>query len=326
MLSRWRSLIVLLAVVAVTAACESGAAREADRDEPTIAVLRAVGESPTEAAFFAALRQAGFVPDRRLDVLPVDPTEAHPDPDDAAAALRRWDQQGADLVLALSSLGAITALETVPDTPVLFLSFDPVAVGLVEDEDRPEGTTGVTFRVPVDRTLDLVRRAIPDMETVGVIVAAEDPPAPAHAEQIQTVAGELGMRVVTASYDDPARIERAVGSLADGGADAILIATAPTAARYTEEVLTHAEARRLPVIANSSLADGALLVLHPDPDELGRQLGAQAVRLLSGSSPSSVPVEDPRRFRLKVDTTVASELGFEVPPDVLREADEVVLP
>jgi putative tryptophan/tyrosine transport system substrate-binding protein len=315
---------VLLAAIA--SACQLGRAQEPQEAEAAIAILRAVPSSTSDPALLETLRRAGYVPGRNLTVLPDDADEAYPDPSEAAQAVERWVADGADVIIAFSSVGAAVALETAPETPVLFLSFEPVAAGLVPDDGTPDRATGVTFRTPVDRTLDLTARAISGLETIGVLYAAEDPPAPVYAALVEEVAPRFGIEVVREGHRGEHDVEAAVDRLADAGVDAVLIATAPTGIQAAPLAVARATEHRLPVIANSNGVAGAMIFLYPDPTEVGRQLGQQAVRLLSGSTPSAVPVEDPRRFLITIDTVAAERIGIEVPRDVLREANEVVLP
>lgn len=143
------TLLVLLALVAaVVTGC-------ADDPPPTrtIAFLRAVPASDNEAVFLPSLAELGF-PRERLRVLGAD--EVHAEPEAAEAAVRRWVDDGADLVVALSTGSAQAAARVTSTVPILFLLNDPRVAGLVDDERRPErNLTGGTYRVPADRVLAL---------------------------------------------------------------------------------------------------------------------------------------------------------------------------
>lgn len=322
-----RSPTGLLAVGVVAALVAGGCAGDAPGGEPevTVAFLRAVGgTASTEPSFVATLRAAGYVEGDDLTLLAPDPDEAYPDPEAAAEAVERWVAEGVDLIVALSSSGALVAAETAPDVDVLFLSTDPTATGLVDDEDAPEGRlTGVSFRVPSDRTLALAQRAVPGLDAVGLAYPPSDPAALAHRDAVVAAAEELGIELLLAEFTDGVDVDDAVGELAAAGADALLVSTSPVATRALEETGTAAADRRLPVIANTTLASFALVSLTADTTELGRQLGRQAVRLLAGESPATVPVEDPNRFVLTLSSEAAAALDLELDPGLVREADAV---
>ncbi|HEX2152432.1 MAG TPA: ABC transporter substrate-binding protein [Acidimicrobiia bacterium] len=318
---------LLAGLLTVASACgEQSATLSSSRIETkTIAILRAVPSTPsTIPALLDELRAAGFSQGLNLTVLGGDPEATYPDADDARAVVEEWQGMGVDLILALSSGGARAALDA-SDVHVLFISNDPLTAGLVDDEQRPGGrATGVTFRVPPDRTLDLARRLLPDLESVGIAVPEDDPAAAAHLTTVQTAGDELGIELVVETFGDDNGVRAAVGRVAEKGVGALWLSNSPAASLVTEETGAAAEELRLPVISNSPLAPWALVALTPDTDELGRQLGRQAARLLSRSTVQAVPVEDPRRFVLTLNTSVADDLGIEIPDGLLREATVVI--
>lgn len=318
----------LAAVALVAALLASGCgADDADVAQPDVSVafLRAVaGAASTEPSFVATLRAAGYVEGDNLTLLDADADVAYPDPEAAAAAVEGWVEQGVDLIVALSSSGAMVAAATAPDVDVLFLSTDPTATGLVEDEDEPEGRlTGVSFRVPADRTLSLAQRAVPGLDSVGLAYPPSDPAALAHRDAVVAAAEDLGIELPLAEFTDATDVGAAVDQLVAAGADAILVSTSPVATRALAETGTAAARHHLPVIANTTLADFALVSLTADTVELGRQLGRQAARLLAGASPATVPVEDPNRFVLTLGGEAAASLGLVLDPGLVREADLV---
>jgi putative tryptophan/tyrosine transport system substrate-binding protein len=313
--------VALLGLVVTACSTQAGA----ERDVATIAVLRALPSGTGEVPLLDELRVAGFVPGRSLEVLAADADEAYPEPADAEAAVRGWVVAGADLIVAMSTAGAVAAHAAAPDVNVLFLSNDPMATGLVNDERRPEGRlTGATYRVPSDRTLTLLQRLIPDVAVIGLPYPADDPAAAAHRDAVAAAAQQLDLELLTEEFTDDSDVTAAVDRLAQQGAEVLMLSSSPTAIRAFPPTQAAVERHGLPAIANSNAADFALLSLYPDSDELQRQMGRQAARLLSGSSPSAVPVEDPRRFVVRVNAGVAAALDITITAEVQREADEVV--
>ena len=312
-------------VAAVLAAACSFTSSAAPEEVATVGFLRAVaGTEAGQSAMVDEFRRSGFTPGRNLELLGADTSEAYADPELAAQTLDRWREAGLDVLVALSTSGASVAREVAPQVPVVFVVNDPVAVGLVSSEDTPDGQlTGVTYRVPADRTLDIARRAIPDLTRIGFLYPADDPAAPPHQEAVAGAARALGLGMDAEPFSDADDVERAVGVLADAGVQAIVIANAPRSFGALEQITEAATARGLPTIANTSVAEGALVILAPNSEELFRQVGRQAVRILRGAVPSEVPVEDPRQFDVLLDANVADALGIELPEDLIREADDV---
>ncbi len=321
---RLAATLVVVALALVAPGC--GRSGDGGGSEATIAFLRAVAGAPsTEPAFLAELAAAGYRAGDNLTVLAEDPALAYPDPDDAAAVVRSWRDEGVDLVVALSSSGAMVAAAEAPDVDVLFLSNDPVSSGLVGDREQPEGrSSGVTFQVPADRTLELAARALVGVSRFGLVYPPSDPAAIANREAMTSAAAARDVELHTAEFDDGDDLDEAVAAVVAAGAQALVVSTSPAATRLLTETEAAAAARGLPLVANTSLVASAVVSLYPDSDELGRQLGRQAARLLSGAAPGSVPVEDPRRFMVRINQRVAAGLGFAIPDAVLLEANDVV--
>ena len=312
--------IAALGLLVVAAACSSGGG--SDTAAPArIGILRAVTppDQEPQQVLLAELAKAGYEGDR-LTVHGKQQSEVYPDPADAEAVARRWAERGVDVILALSTSSAKAAAAGAPGTPILFLANDPVAAGLVKSERAPEGhLTGVTFRVPADRTLDVARRVVPGLHTVGLLYPSTDPAAASARENASRAAATLRITLRGAAFDTDAGVGPAVETLRAGGAQAILLANAPATVRSFPAIKAAARAARLPVIANTT-ADFALAVLSPDTNELYRQIARQLLLLLDGTAPSDIPVEDPAQFMLTVNATVAAELGIPVDERALSDA------
>ncbi len=314
--------LVVASALLVPAACGNGV----DDSTHVVAFLRAV-PTGNNAPILDELADAGLVEGENLSLLPDDSERTtYPTEEEARDAVRAWVEEGVDLIFAFSSTGAAVAEEHAPGVPVVFLVNDPRAVGLVEHESAPEGhLTGVTFRVPADRTLDLARRAVPGLTTVGLLSPGSDPAARPHREVLTAVAAELGIEVVSQAFAGKADVASAVGTLAEAGVDAVVVVNAPTAVRVARQIVAAATERGLPVVANTAFVEGAVVVLEPETDALLAQLGRQAARVLDGAAVEDVPVEDPARYRVVLDAGKASELGLpELPPALIRQADEVL--
>lgn len=290
----------------------------------TVAFLRTVPGGGNDAALVDELQRAGYKRGANLRFLAGDLAETHTDPTDVAATVKGWVGQGVDIIFAFSSRGARAARDAAPNTNILFLVNDPVAVGLVADRDAPEGRlTGVTFRVPADRSLSLAQRAIPSATRVGLISSSTDPAAAPHRDAVVEAARTLGVTLIQDSFADDAGVAPAVERLIRSKVGYVFISNSPTGI-LARTLIQKAVAGRVPIVANTSVVDFALVTLEPDVDELYRQLGRQAARVLDGSAPIDVPVEDPRRYRVILHRGVAATFGITFPQDLVREADLVV--
>jgi putative tryptophan/tyrosine transport system substrate-binding protein len=295
-----------------------------DEPEMTIGFLRAVGVAQeSQDALLDEMAGEGWVEGENLTVLGGSADVAHEDPEDAAAAAREMVDDGADLLITLASTSAIAARDADLGVPILFLVNDPMAAGLVTDERAPDGNlTGLSFRVPPDRTLDVLT-SLGGIERVGVLAPRDDPAADGYRADFMDAADQLGLEAIDAEFTSEEDAGDAVRAAAEAGADAIAIVSAPATVRAFPAIEAAALEAGLPVIANTKVAEFALIVLSPDSDAVYRQLGRQAARILDGTEVSDVPVEDPASFVLTLRAAAADQLGIELPDELVARADEV---
>lgn len=321
-----RAALAFCLASAVSTGCGTSERTE-DPDVKKIAYLKSVAtpDSPVDQAFTDELLQRGFVEGRNLAIIGGSGNEVFPDPAKATEAVKEWEEEGVDVIVAYSTSGAEVARDHAPGAKVLFLVNDPQAAGFVKDERRPEGRmTGVTFRIPADRMLSLARRILPGLQRIGLPYPPADPAAVPSRDQFALAAQDQGLVLIAEEFKDTSDLPVAIGKLVStDGVQLLLASVSPTATRALPELAETAALYRVPFAANVATAEGALLTLSPDSSSIGSQLGRQAARLLNGASPASVPVEDPRKFQIGLSQKVAQELGVVIPADVVREADVV---
>lgn len=315
----------LLAVILVAASTLVACGSDGKPDR-TIAVLRTVPiPKENEQALLDELDTAGWSTDDNLTFLDPDPSEIHADPDDAAKTVRRWLGDDVDLIVALSTPSAMAASkEGGEKTKVLTLANDPVASGLLDDPDAPEGNiTGVAYRTPADRTIDVASRLSAGIDTVGVLWPSDDVAAAPVRKALADAARSLSVKVVDESFAGVDDAGRAVDALAAAGAQVVIVVNSSATVRAYDDIAAALDRAKLPSVSNIVTATFATVVLAPDPIAAYRQLGRQGARLLGGASVKDVPLEDPGEFHLTVRTERAAALGVRLSSDLVAQADEL---
>jgi len=250
----------------------------------------------------------------------------HTDEAETEQTVRDWLRKGVELIVALSTRTAAAAAKAAPTTPVLVLSTDPSATGLVKNERHPEGhVTGASYRVPADRTLALANDAFSglDVKRVGCLQPASDPAAVPARAALARGADALGMELICATFTSPDDVPNAVQQVLGAHVDIIVLVNAPATAIAFPQLRFVLSKTTVPVIGNQP-ADFAVLTLSPDSRVVYRTMGRQAARLLQGTPVADVPVEDPGRFVLVVNLPAAARIGRTIAPSVLKRADQVV--
>jgi len=220
------------------------------------------------------------------------------------------------------------ATKTIPI--VMVLSVDPVATGIVDSLARPGGNiTGLT-RLTRDlsgKRLELLTEAVPGISRVGVLWDA-NAPAPAIAfKEYETAARALKVKLQSLEVRGPdPDLEVAFQAAAKGGAKALITVRNPVLNRYTKRIVDLAIKNRLPSMyeRSDSVEAGGLVSYSANDAENFKRAAYFVDRILKGTKPADLPVEQPMKFELVINLKTAKQIGLTIPQSVLYRADKVI--
>jgi len=236
-----------------------------------------------------------------------------------------------DVTVAISDASVRAMLAATPATPiVMVVGADPVAFGFVASIARPGGmVTGLafqTFEGDVKR-LQLLREAMPDARRFGYLRPPGPIPSRA-AELLEEAARRLNIEVTTRSLArlEPAAYEAVFAAMRGEGVAGVLVASAQAFSAETQRFGPIAQSFGLPTICewDYMARTGCVLAYGHDLAYSHRRVGEYAARILKGSSPADLPVEQPDAWKLTVNLSAATRVGLAFPPSVLVRADEVI--
>ena len=221
--------------------------------------------------------------------------------------------------------GATTTIPT-----VFAVSDDPVRLGLVASLGRPGGNlTGINFFTAelTAKRLTLLHELVPTAVRVAALV---NPANAAIAEptlrDLEAAARAMGLQIRVLSASTIREINTAFASFVHERPDALFVTGDPFLVSRRMQ-LTHLASRHA-VPAAYSVRDyaeaGGLMTYGTNVTEAWRQVGVYAGRILKGAKPADLPVVQPTKFELVINTQAASLLGLTVPPMLLARADEVI--
>ena len=222
---------------------------------------------------------------------------------------------------------AMAATRTIPI--VFVIGADPVKFGLVASLNRPGGNvTGVSFlgNQLVAKQLGLLNELIPGATNFGFLVNPNNPNAESDTNSARLAADALGRKTIVVKARTREDIDQAFAQLNKERANALLISADPLFSGSREQLAALAARHALPTMFNSrefALA-GGLLSYGPDQADAYREAGIYVGRILMGEKPSNLPVVQPTKFELLINTKTARSLGLNVPPLLLARAGEVV--
>jgi putative ABC transport system substrate-binding protein len=233
-----------------------------------------------------------------------------------------------DVLLASGTSSVLLTKDTAGAISVVFVAaVDPVAMGLVPGLARPSGTiTGITTVAEElnGKRLELLRQLIPNLSTVAFLVRADSPATAEHTKLAERATRTLGVRLQVIAMGDPSELDRAFSSAQGAGALLVVDDSVFTAERA--KIAELALKNQLPTMYGhrDMVVAGGLMTYGPDYGDLYRRAAAYVHKVLKGTKPSDLPVEQPTKFELIINLKTAKALGLEVPPTLLARADEVI--
>ena len=235
-----------------------------------------------------------------------------------------------DVIYAIAGAAFLKAAATT--VPVVALSGDPIAMGLVQSLARPGGNiTGVSVDIGPTlhaKRIELLREAFPalsDLVYVNLRASWEAFMGPAMRVAAEKTATRLLPQLIEApaSEDD---YRRAIAEGARAGGNAIMMGDSPLALRYRSAIVAAVAEVKLPAMYTfpESVEAGGLMAYSFDLKELNRRAAANIDAILGGTHPGDIPYYQPTTFRLWLNLGTARTLGITFPPWILGLADRVI--
>ena len=214
--------------------------------------------------------------------------------------------------------------------PIVFLThFDPVESGFVASLARPGGNvTGRTFMSPdlAAKRLQLLREIVPGISRVALMANTAHPGTQSMLAHFQTSAQALGVRLEIVEPKSPDEFEGAFATIVRKGVGALHVNLDPLFMENRPRLIQLAMTHRLPTTYDvRQFADGGGLMSY-GPSVLGevRRAAVQVDRILKGTRPADLPVEQPTTFELVVNLKTAKAIGLTIPQSLLQRADKVL--
>lgn len=227
----------------------------------------------------------------------------------------------------LSALAAQAATSTIP---IVFTgSDDPVKLGLVASYNRPGGNAtgiGLLNAVLTAKRFELLRELTPGTVTFGVLVNPNNPTTAGQLIDVQDAARPTGRQLQVLNASNEHDIDMAFATLALHSASALFVGADPLFSNRRDQLITLANRYAMPAMYNQReiAAAGGLISYGPSFQDGYRQSGIYAGRILKGEKPGDLPVVQPTKFELVINTKTAKLLGLAVPDKLLALADEVI--
>jgi ABC-type uncharacterized transport system substrate-binding protein len=325
-----RAFISAMAGGLLAAPC-SAEAQQAAAKVPRIGFLAlyASANPRLREAFLQGLRDLGYVEGRNVVI----------EYRSAEGKLERLPALAAEVValkvdVIVTGGGTPTALavkEATRTLPIVFTSAtDPVTDGLVTSLAHPGGNvTGLSNLAPelVGKCLEQLKEAVPQVSLIavlwqpGAVGGRTDMLKPA-----EVAARALGVRLQIVEARGPADFDRAFSDMTRARAGALAVLGSAIFNSERRRLVDLAAKHRLPTVHTSRdfVDAGGLMTYGPNLADLFRRAAAYVDKILKGTKPGDLPVEQPTKFELLINLKTAKALGLTIPPSLLQRADQVI--
>jgi putative ABC transport system substrate-binding protein len=238
---------------------------------------------------------------------------------------------GPDVLLAQSSPSVVALRQMTTTIPIVFtMVTDPVGQGFVESLAHPGGNvTGFSDfnALMAGKWLEMLTQVTPPVSRVAVLYnSATAPYAGLMMRAIEDAAPSFAISAKAAPCRDDAEIESVIAELSRGARGGLLVLTDIFAIVHRDTILTAAAQRRLPTVyfARSFTEAGGLMSYGIDYADLFLRSAAYLDRILKGTSPSDLPVQQPTKFELAINLRTAKARDITLSTMLLATADEVI--
>jgi len=285
---------------------------------PTAAMLR---------AFRDALREHGYVEGQNLSIADRWPQGSSEQISDIAAEFVR---SNVDIIVAWTTPASLAAKAATATIPIVMVGVgDPVGTGLVRSLARPGGNiTGFVNLAPdlSTKQAQLLVEVVPRIRSVGIVCNPSNPALTVLLRDVEDAIRILGLEFHTVDARLPQEFESAFARLSAKGVQGVVVVPDGSVIEHRRMIAALAQKTRLPTMfqRRENVAAGGLMSYGPDlPDQL-RQAAFYVDRILKGTKPTDLPVQQATKIELVINLKTAKALGLTIPPTLLGLADEVI--
>jgi putative ABC transport system substrate-binding protein len=285
------------------------------------------GQTAGNESFRRELRALGYVEGQNITI---EYRSAEGKPERFAALADELVRLKVDVLLTPGTPATLAAKNATKTIPIVFTGVaDPVPTGLVDKLSRPGGNiTGFTeiSEVLAGKRLELLKESIAKLSRVAVLWNPRNPGNAQQWKESQIASRVLGLQVFSIEVSSADNYESAIRKAAKSNNGALAVAQDSLAQFNLKLIADLATKNRLPAIypRGEFVESGGLMSYGPSPDETYKRAASMVDKILKGTKPADIPVEQPTKFELMINLKTATVLGITIPPVVMMRAEKVI--
>jgi putative ABC transport system substrate-binding protein len=277
--------------------------------------------------FLRRLRELGYVEGKNITI---EYRSADDKLDRLPALAGELVRLNVDVLVTVATPAAIAGKNATRTIPVVFIVVaDPVAAGLIDSLARPGGNiTGLTniAAVLAGKRLELLKETVPKLSRVALLWDSQNPGSAQAWKESQLPARELGLQIHSMEVSSADKFEGAFKDATKARSAALAATPNALALSNRKQIVELAAKTRLPAIyfREEFVESGGLMSYGADLDDHYRRAAIYVDKILKGTKPADLPVEQPTKFELVINLKTAKQIGLTIPPNVLARADKVI--
>jgi putative ABC transport system substrate-binding protein len=319
-----QSAIVMCALLLVLAAA-AGAQQPAHT--PRVGILFMGGkDQPHLPAFRSALSELGYREGKNI-ILEYRYAEGRYDKLSALAV--ELVRARVDVIVTTSSTSAQAARQATRTIPIVITTGNAADVGLAESLAKPGGNVTGLSVLSSDlsgKRLELLKEAFPKVTRIATLWSSRDDESIIGFKETQAAAKAFSVQLHPVELRKAEDIDKGFAELHQKNVDAVLVVLNPLVTLHSKHIAELALKHRLPGMypTRQFAEEGGMMAYGPLIGDLYRRAATYVDKILKGTKPADLPVEQPTKFEFIVNLKTAKQIGLTVPPNMLARADRVI--
>jgi putative ABC transport system substrate-binding protein len=237
---------------------------------------------------------------------------------------------GAAAVVVYGTPAALGAKEATTTLPIVVAAMgDPIGTGIVSSLARPGGNITGFSSLTSDlepKRLEILKEGVPQLSRVGMLWNSGNPAVLPNSIAVRGAASQMGLTLDSEEVRDQHDFEVTFQHWRHNRPDGVLVLTDPMFLNHAPRILSFMAEQRLPAIYSHRdfVAGGGLISYGTNYRDLFRRAAGYVDKVLKGTNPADLPVQQPTKFELVINKKTATTLGLNVPNTLLVAADEVI--
>jgi putative ABC transport system substrate-binding protein len=251
-------------------------------------------------------------------------------PERLAAAAKELAAVPVDIIVTSGTAATRAAQQATSTIPIVMIAIgDPVRAGLVPNLGRPGGNITGNSMLGAEMTprrAQLLKELVPQLSRLAFLWNRNNASHLAYLDEWRAVVPKVDAQLLFIEVSSYEEFEPAFEKMVQERADALSVTADPFHLSHVAWIIDFVAKHRLPTmyVLKENVAAGGLMSYGPSIPDLYRRAADYVHKILQGTSPADLPVEQPVKFELAINARTARAIGLDVPPMLLALADEVI--